>query len=377
MFLSFNDRNQTSILDGNGKLILDGSFLQTPTEERNMQRQINRLWHQIPKYYRDGMTGIIRFDCIPTFEGGCLDKMVKVGNQQVVDLGRMRIEGVYEVNTHAPECTGSILRHRDNLSRPMYYTRSPYAQLSKLLRTYFKSNEVHILPGRRRGIENVERMCRELRKHGLLVDMIDEGQLLREATPAVWRFGDLKKNPEESEYSQDVWDFLHTEYPHIYMNFMDPQYDLSNKSLFVQDFGDVWRSYVGRNMPFSTMDRNDLLSNRTQWVVKPFSGTRGQSVHIGQDYGAEEWKRVVEEVEKKANDYGVYEAKFLRPFGLFNQTEYVADYNPTYWVDHGRLTFLYTMCRLAPFDIYTKNHLMNVSLGAVLGGMVRNTRYLR
>lgn len=377
MFLTFNHRNQPSILDRHGKLILDGSFLQTPSEEKNMQRQINSLWSQIPKCYRDGMTGIIRFDCIPAFANADQAKSVKVAGREAIDLGHMTIEGVYEVNTHAPECTGSILRHRDNLSKPISYLGSPYAEIASRLRTYFKKNRVHILPGRRRGIENVDRMCRELRKHGLRVEIIDEGQLLKDAIPAVWRFGDLKRNPHESEYSQDTWEFLHREYPHTYMNFMDPQYDLSNKSLFVQDFGDVWRSYVGRNTPLRSMDKQSLLANREQWVVKPFSGTRGQAVHIGQDYTADAWKQVVDDVATKADDYGVYEAKFLRPFSLFNEGEFVADYNPTYWVDAGRLTYLYTMCRLAPFAVYRNNHLMNVSLGAVLGGMVRNTRFMR
>ena len=84
---------------GNQKINALQGYLEMSEKEKDFViRKAKKLWKQI---FRDSemnyFEGHIRFDFVPQFK----EEAVKKGS--VVDLGKLSIKGIYEINTHSPE----------------------------------------------------------------------------------------------------------------------------------------------------------------------------------------------------------------------------------------------------------------------------------
>ena len=339
---------------------------------------LSRLWRALPREYTQSICGMIRFDCQPLFFG----KPVSTSwhGHKGLDLGEVRLNGLYEINTHAPECVGSVLRHKASLPSKFSSIYHPHLYVGMAIKRLYGSDALTLsfVPGCKRGFKNINRICRELHSYGITIKPIDDASVMHKAPRKLWRFGDLKQSNDQSEYQANFYQFM-SEYPHRYFNSLPVNgYDLSDKKLMLHAFGGVWNSMVGANSELDEEILERIITSKDQLVIKPFSGTRGRDVLVGADLPDAFWQASVENLLKSQSKCGVYTAQFLMPRHIPNTNQsWVFDLNPCCWAQDGRLQFLYAMSRAVSWEEYNKNHVVNISRGAVLGGAVMDPRFTR
>jgi hypothetical protein len=354
--------------------VLNGTLVISHHELSGILNKINQIWQCIPTQYRHNLTGIIRFDCIPKFDG--TTKYITWHDLQGINLGEISLAGVYEINAHAPECISGILRHRNYLAPELAQYHTPYQFIAPLIQAYFYGNNICLLPGKKRGEVGIERMCQEFKKYQMDVTVIDEQTLFRDAPPNLWRYGDLK-HTDESEYSKEVWQFLHHEYPHTYFNYFKKNgCDLSHKQLLTNKFNTTWTDFAGQNHHVTANTSAYLKQHKIDYVIKSFTGTRGDDVFIGKDLMLTEWENKIDNIVESNLGFGAFESRFLPKISLPDSSEFAFDINPCFWAENGKLSFLYANSRFHKYSHYKKNHVMNISQGAKLGGMVLDPRFL-
>lgn len=325
-----------------------------------------RIWRKLLEITGiKNFLGLVRFDLVPAFN----ENYFYIDTDGEIDLSNIMVKGVYEVNTHSPECAAAVSALHHFYPELAKLQPSASSLLAAALRKKFGREKIIFV----RGDGLVKRewgdiFYRDLVNNGInLLEMTPE-QVVKEKPEIIWRWGDCRFNGY-SEFPTWFIYWLAFEYKGIVFNTMPtPDVDISDKRYLLpnHDDNDVeWNRLVGENKLLTSDNVDWALKYRENLVAKPLLGSSGRGIFIGRI--SKEWEKVI--MENLNNNYGLFEARWLPRIEIGRQS-FAMDVNPAFFADGESLEYLYTVVRIDIWERYWHTGIINVSQGGGFAGAI-------
>jgi hypothetical protein len=348
---------------GNQKInALQGYFEISEEEKNRVVKKAEDLWKKVlRKSGMDNFEGHIRFDFIPEFK----EKAERKGS--VIDLGKLSIKGIYEINTHSPEGVACDALYRKHFPELRDYTPSASKNLAEsLLATY--SKQITMVKG-----DNLAKkswgdcFVNSLKEFGLKMEEKKPEEIRTRRPGLVWRWGDIDFKKEYNEYEDDFQKWLLKQNGAMKIINTIPKSrndDIANKKLLAKKEDLILR------------DKKDLLKglklSKDNYVLKPLRGASGKGIVFGELVNEKEWKEVVLKAYQRGG-YGLFK-KIILPKIEVDELAITIDFLPAFYAYQEELTYLYSLVRVEPWESYFFRKTINVAQGGGYGGTVRVTK---
>jgi len=374
MYLIFFDADQLIVnvpqtIQNKNLGAFNGSVIISQQELEHIQEVASYLWRCIlTKANLNNFEGLIRFDFAPQLSGKT--NLTKWQNLPALDIGELTIGGVYEINTHSPECMAAIaaLHH----SSPLHSWHQPNVgeRLARVMQEKV-SQKIIFVPGdnpikqvwgsyllaslKAAGLDIVRQTPEELIKH-------------KQVSLPIWRWGDVRFDKGPSEYPLPFQHWLLRQ-PLVF-NTLSRQ-DPGDKSLLIGKGSKRWDILVGENFILSAETADQALKDQNQLVLKPINGSSGNGIVFGSLVSSQKWKQTIEKIlAHQQVVYGAFEIRWLPKINLPSGEAIALDLNVAFWAQGEKLTYLYSVSRLDYWERYQGNGVLNVSQGAGFTGPI-------
>ncbi len=344
--------------------VFEGLFFLSQRDRETLINTAKLIWERIlEKTKVENFLGVIRFDFVPEIE-----KILKI-DKNSLDLGDIKIKGIYEVNVHSPECGAAIVTLHKLMPWLKKHQPNPAFLISKAIKQTIGDRKIIFVPGK--GVVKKEwgkYFYEELRNFLEILWMEEEVVMNSQIdqSEVIWRWGDARINGP-SEYSLEfiLWLLKH---PGIIFNTIpkSSNEDLGNKIFLMPEEGEnEWNALVGQNFLLSSEILEFSIKNRERLVLKPLLGSSGNNIFFGKNYSEAQWENLLRKFIFRG--YGIFEARWLSPIELFGK-KIVFDLNSTFWATGKKLIYLYSVVRIDTLENYSKRYVINVTQGGGFAG---------
>ncbi|MBD3207952.1 MAG: hypothetical protein GF370_00675 [Candidatus Nealsonbacteria bacterium] len=352
-------------------------------EKKERERTIEicqYLWSVLMENWREKRKshykGLIRFDLVPRFNRN--SKVYIRGEEVVIDLGEVNIEGFYEVNAASPECaTGVSATHKARTDLAKYQPCATKRLVRAIVET-FGDRKIVLIKGEG-FLKNHwgKFFFEDLRKY-LEVEILLPEEFMDNPDPGalIYLYGDYRREGP-TEFSKEFMEFIDN-HPRdrIFNTLPNSGGCISNKKLLLPRGLNPWDEIVGKNKILERKNIDFALKNKDHLVLKPFLGTSGENIHMGRLMTVESWKEILEG-GCESGGYGLFEARWLPKIILPSLGEFAIDINLSFWARGDKLNYLYTIARIDDWEKYWQRGVINVAQGGgFVGTLIDNERKL-
>lgn len=334
-------------------------YLQITEKEKDfVVSRAQKLWKTVLKSSgMDYFEGLIRFDFVPEFE-----KVPKI-KDSVIDVGRLSIKGLYEINTHSPEGLACDALYRKCFPNLRVYTPKASKKLANHLSKAYRDEIVMV-----RGENSAKKswgdiFIKALRNYGADVYSESPEEVMRRKPNLLWRWGDIDFKKEFNEYEDYFQRWLIDQDDMKIINTIPAsrKVDVANKKLIARK-DDFILNGAGSL-------KKALRLPKDEYVLKPLRGASGKGIVFGELENRSRW---IDEVKKAYNrgDYGLFK-KMMLPEIKVNGLSITMDFLPAFYAHGEGLTYLYSLVRLEPWESYFSRKTINVAQGGGYGGTVK------
>jgi hypothetical protein len=316
-----------------------GCFVINSQEITRIEKYIKNICRSIlsPRQLSK-ITGFFRADLIPKFQDGNLS-----------------IKGIYEINGKAPECIAA------SAAWDYYFPDAIHPLITyKLAQQLKRLGKIYFLQGGgllKKSWGDFLFNC--LKKDGVDIKKINVSCLEKTKDGTLWIWGDLRENSNYNEFSKReeeiILSFIKKNNSYFNTIPQKGEVDLINKKNIPGNF------LVSKN-------KERVLNNKNEWVLKPYDGASGKDILFGQLCDENRWKR---EVQQMNGHYVASPFHQLPIVKIPNLGEMVIDFNSAFWIEKGQIQYLYSLIRMDRAERYRKTLTINVAQGGGLAGIVK------
>lgn len=297
MYLIFFDPSRLTVdipkVSGLNLKAFNGSMVIRGQELKHIKETARYIWRSIlNKTGLDSFRGLIRFDLAPQFNGE--KKLIRWQNLPVFDIGELSIAGIYEINTHSPECMAAIAAL--HYASPIHSWHQPNIgeRLAQIIEKRV-GQDIIFIPGDN-PIKQAwgQYLIISLKAAGLNVVQGKMEDLLQQEKISlpIWRWGDARLGKGPSEYPLSFQHWL-LKQPLVF-NSLPKTQDPGDKSLLADKGTGYWNNLVGENFILSPQTAQQALKRQKDLVLKPLKGSSGNGLIFGPLVSAQEWKQAIE-----------------------------------------------------------------------------------
>ena len=344
---------------GESKINAFQGYLQiTENEKSFVISRARKLWKEVLK--KSGMKnfeGLIRFDFVPEFKE---EPTVK---DSVIDLGRLSLKGLYEINTHSPEGVACDALYRKSFPELKEYTPDASKKLANHLSKAY-GGEITMVQGQNAAKESWgDVFVRRLNSYGAKVRVQSPNKIRARKPNLLWRWGDIDFKKEFNEYEDEFQKWLVRQKEMKTINTIPEsrEKDVANKKIIAQN-NDFILNGAGSLKKALRLPKNN-------YVLKPLRGASGKGIVFGELESRDTWIKTIKEAHKRG-DYGLFK-KIMLPKIKVNGLSITMDFLPAFYAHGENLNYLYSLVRLEPWESYFSRKTINVAQGGGYGGTVK------
>jgi hypothetical protein len=339
------EQDERFSLNGSKIGALRGGYFSVSEEEL---RRVIRKCQDI--FLKSGLTkkekGLFRADLVPFLKGE-----VEVSNQEIF-LGELGVRGIYEINGKAPECTAA---HEAYDFGEFSISPSAAQRLSHPLK---KIGKIYFL----RGNGAVKQqwgplLFKRFKKYGVDIRMIDISELKKIKDGTLWIWGDFRPGSIYSEFTLKEERTL--------LDFLDSGIDFFNS---LPNGVDITTKKQCSGFLLTQRNKERVLNDKNDWVLKPDDGASGKNIFFGKLENQKQWNKIV----GQAANHNYVASRFLSlpVVNIPSLGKMVFDFNPAFWVENGKIEYLYTVVRLDSYERYKETLAINVARGGGFAGTI-------
>jgi hypothetical protein len=333
-----------------------GQFCWEDNELESLISLCQKIWKEV--YIKAGspdFMGLVRPDLVPVFS----DPMES-------SLGRLGIGGIYEINTHSPECLAGISALEEATGQKT--VNDPCVIFANKIRDIFGKDEITFVCG-----DNLlkrewgDLFFKKLRRIGLNLQRMSSDEVMRENPKLIFRWGDVRIDGP-SHFDQKFIEWLKIQKKSTVFNTIPNGVDLGDKSHLLSSDDMGLACIFGENRLLTSeedvwwsVDENDRHSS---FLVKPNKGASGNDISFGEQMTVTRWIETLRENLGKGG-YSIWQAKWLPKICVDGQ-ELSMDLDPVFWAHGNELEYMYTIVRVDNSGSYQERKTINVAQGAGL-----------
>ncbi len=315
-----------------------GCFVINSKEIAEIKKYIEKTCFSIAGKEFKKITGFFRADLVPDIESG-----------------ELKVKGVYEINGKSPECIAASAawnHYFPDAIHPLITSKLAY-HLKKLGKIYFLQGDGML----KRNWGNFLFNC--LKEDGVDISKVSVNQLEKTKDGNLWIWGDLRPKSKYNEFNKEEEKKI--------LQFIKKYDNYFNTIPVLEDNDLVNKKNIPNNFLVSK-NKEKILNNKNKWVLKPFDGASGKDIIFGKLISEKEWKKII------SNMNGSYVAspfQELPTVKIPDIGKMVIDFNSAFWLENGKIDYLYSLIRMDKAERYRKTLTINVAQGGGLAGIVK------